>query len=210
MVVTDSDNNPRSATKNFTIIIYPEDEVSITTAALAPGYVSEAYEGQMQAVGGVEPYTWSIVGPATELAPGLYLSESGLITGTPTAPGITVVEVRVDDNVGDFDTRNVTVTIYEPQEDLAILTGTYLPDRTLVVSEPYLSGYSLTAIGGVVPYTWEVEVGSAPIIDAGLALSSNGVLTSAGSPSAGEHSFSVKVTDGVGTVVYKIFIVKVY
>jgi len=210
-VVTDADNDPRTSSRNFTIIVYPEDEVSITTAALTPAYINEAYEGQMNAVGGVTPYTWSIVSGATQLVPGLYLSESGLVSGTPTVEGITTVEVRVDDDDGDFDTRNVTITIYEPQEALAITTTSPLPDRSLgYVSDSYdPPGYQLSATGGAGGEVWAEETGSAPLLNAGLTLSANGILTKTGSPTTGEYSFSIKVTDSTGTVVSKVFKVEV-
>lgn len=210
VVVTDSDNNPRVRTKNLVVIVYPKDEVSITTGALAPAYISEAYEGQLQAVGGTPPYVWGLVIPAAELVPGLYLSESGLVTGTPTVEGISVVEVRVDDSVGGFDTRNITITVYAPQQVLTILTPSPLPDRSLgAVGDSY--PFTIQATGGVLPYVWEEEPGSAPMADAGLTISANGIISKTGSPAPAEYSFSLRVTDdnGAGTAITKVYKVTV-
>ncbi len=203
MVVTDSDKDVRIATKNLTIVIYPLGEVTITSATVGPVYVTQALESQLQAVGGVTPYLWSIVLPATQLAPGLYLSDSGNITGTPTKKGVYTVEVRVDEQGATFDTRNITTTVYDPQEELSITTTSPLPDWDRTTS------YSLTldSSGGGTSHEWDFETGSAPR-PGDLALSLQGDLTgSAYSPVKGEYSFSVQVTDAADppATVTKIF-----
>jgi hypothetical protein len=210
--VSDSDNDTRWQTKNLEIEVYPQGEVSITSAALPPAYVSEAYEGQLSAVGGEQPYTWSIQSggiSATELVPNMFLSESGNVTGTPTTAGTYIVEVRVDELGGSFDTKNITITVYQPQEELAILTASPLPNRSILGTDSY--PLTLSSSGGVAPRVWSVETGSAPLIDAGLQLAANGTLSHSGAPLEGEYSFSLKVTDdnGSGTSVTKVFKVTV-
>lgn len=67
------------------------------------GTVGTAYSHGMVADGGDPPYTWAIVGGA--LPPGLTLNTStGVISGTPTAPGRFTFTVQVTDSMG------VTVT----------------------------------------------------------------------------------------------------
>jgi large repetitive protein len=58
--------------------------------------VNTPYSHQLSAYGGSGSYTWSIW--AGSLPPGLSLSSSGLISGTPTAAGYTLVYIRVTDN----------------------------------------------------------------------------------------------------------------
>ena len=61
--------------------------LTITTTVLPYGIVDVAYSATLMTSGGVAPLTWSIVGGA--LPPGLTLhTNSGTITGTPTASGI--------------------------------------------------------------------------------------------------------------------------
>lgn len=60
------------------------------------GYVSTPYSHQMSAYGGSGSYTWSIW--SGSLPAGLSLSSSGLISGTPTTAGYTLVYIRVTDN----------------------------------------------------------------------------------------------------------------
>ena len=61
----------------------------ITTTTLPNGVLGTVYPSgtQLQATGGVAPYTWTLTN-GTVLPPGLTLATSGAITGTPTATGI--------------------------------------------------------------------------------------------------------------------------
>lgn len=59
--------------------------LTITTSSLTTGKVGVAYFQQMTADGGTGPYTWSIT--SGTLPPGLTLSSSGVLSGTPSAPG---------------------------------------------------------------------------------------------------------------------------
>src|SRR5215470_6096208 len=68
-----------------------------------------------------------------------------------------------------------------------VITTTTLPDAS--VGSPY--SFTLTAMGGSVPYSWSVVTGSLP---GGLALASSGVI--AGTPtSAGTFTFVVRAAD---------------
>lgn len=67
--------------------------LSLVTTSLPSGVVGQAYSVQLQAAGGVAPYTWS----ATGLPAGLTMSPGGLLSGVPTAAGsfspvVTVVD----------------------------------------------------------------------------------------------------------------------
>jgi hypothetical protein len=213
--VTDAHNDPRVDSKNMMIEVYPLGEVRIVTAALAPAYVSQAYEGQLQAVGGTLPYIWEIVsggylGSTFRLTEGLYLSKSGLVTGTPIAKDVKIVEVQVEDSTLSLDTREITITIYDPQLPLSITTASPLPNAQNGVAYDY----QLVASGGVVGtgYVWAEELGSAPL-PPGISLTVDGLLT--GTPSVAppiEFSFSLQVTDKAiptPTTVTKVFKVTV-
>ena len=72
-------------------------QATISPQALPDGRVGSAYSQQMTATGGTPPYTWSLSASnisgvaASTLPPGspaFAISSSGLITGTPTTPGI--------------------------------------------------------------------------------------------------------------------------
>jgi len=66
----------------------------ITTASpLTKGYLLTLYSQTLTAVGGVEPYTWSVV--SNSLPPGLTLASDGTISGVPTAGGLSLFRVAV-------------------------------------------------------------------------------------------------------------------
>jgi hypothetical protein len=63
------------------------DPLTIATASLPNGEAGIAYQATLQPSGGVNPYTWQLA-QGTHLPPGLHLHHhSGLLTGTPSAPG---------------------------------------------------------------------------------------------------------------------------
>jgi hypothetical protein len=76
-------------TQSITITVEPTAPLLITTTTLPNGVLGTVYPSgtQLQATGGVAPYTWTLTN-GTVLPPGLTLATSGAITGTPTATGI--------------------------------------------------------------------------------------------------------------------------
>ncbi|HUI84463.1 MAG TPA: Ig domain-containing protein [Candidatus Binatia bacterium] len=92
--VTDSNSNMATAPLSITIQPAP---LMITTTTLPNGQVSVPYNATLGATGGTPPYTWSIV--SGNLPPGLGLTpSSGLISGTPTTPGVSSFTVQVEDS----------------------------------------------------------------------------------------------------------------
>jgi len=88
--------------------------LAITTVALPPGKVGEAYAQTLVAVGGTPPYVWtlSLVSCATPLPPGLVLDRSsGLLSGMPTARGTFGFVARVSDAGGHSASRTLSITI---------------------------------------------------------------------------------------------------
>jgi hypothetical protein len=209
--VSDSDNYTRWQTKNLGIEVYKRDDVTVTTAALPPAYVGQAYTAELEAVGGTLPYTWAIVGGGTELTTGLglYLSDSGLVTGTPAIEGVYPVQVEVTDSSAPprTDQREVIVTVYEPTEELAIVTNSPLPAATS--GSPYDVQFKASG-GNNASYTWALELGSAPL-PGGLTLNATtGILSGTPTASAGtQFSFSIQVTDADGDTVAKPFVLYV-
>ena len=73
--------------------------LTITTTALPPAQGAATYSTQLQAEGGAGPKTWSVA-PGTSLPPGLNLSSSGEISGTPLVGGSFMLTARVTDLSG--------------------------------------------------------------------------------------------------------------
>lgn len=164
-------------------------ELSISAGSSLPnGQIGIAYSATLSAAGGTAPYTWSVA--SGSLPPGLSLSSSGLISGTPAGVGTSRFTVQVTDteSTPQRATAPLIITIAAPP--LAITT-TALPSA--IENTPYTA--SLTATGGVTPYVWSIASGTLP---PGLTLNVGGNVT--GIPTtAGTFSFAVQVADAEST-----------
>jgi hypothetical protein len=83
--------------------------LTIAGTVLPTGVSGNAYNHNLTASGGAQPYTWSLV--AGSLPPGLGLNSGGLVSGTPTAFGTFGFTVMVQDQVLKTDTKPVSLTI---------------------------------------------------------------------------------------------------
>ncbi|HTA51410.1 MAG TPA: hypothetical protein VK757_01420 [Candidatus Acidoferrum sp.] len=88
-----------SEVNTITITVAPTAPMQITTTSLPNGVANQAYPStQLQATGGVPPYTWALTSAAGTLD-GLTLNPNGTITGTPTAVGVfNAFTVQVSDS----------------------------------------------------------------------------------------------------------------
>jgi sugar lactone lactonase YvrE len=76
---------------------------------LSSGTLSTAYSTTLTATGGQTPYTFSLL--SGTLPPGLLLSSSGTVSGTPTTGGLYSFTVKVTDNVGATATASTSITV---------------------------------------------------------------------------------------------------
>jgi len=83
------------ATGAYLLIPFYINVVGITTEALDPFVVGTPYSFQMEAEGGMGTYAWTMPGGTLPL--GLSMSESGLISGTPSEGGERELTFRVTD-----------------------------------------------------------------------------------------------------------------
>jgi large repetitive protein len=157
-------------------------QLTISPASLADGTQAAFYSQQLTATGGHGPYTWSIV--QGSLPPGIVLSTSGLLSGTPAIAGFYGFTVRAFD-IGSpaaqlTGTLNYSLRINYPP--LAIATSTLASG---VIGYPY--SQSLAATGGAGNYSWSLVSGTLPL---GLTLSPSGLISGL---TATQGTFSIVV-----------------
>jgi YVTN family beta-propeller protein len=159
--------------------------ITLAPESLPEGTVGAAYTETITASGGTAPYTYSVV--SGSLPPGLTLSSSGILSGTPTAQGTYNFTVAATDANGCPGSRDYALTIVCP---IISLAPTSLPNAT----QGTAYDQTITASGGTAPYTYTVTSGALP---AGLTLSSGGIIS--GTPTAtGIFNFAVTATDFFG------------
>ncbi len=155
---------------------------------LPTGVVGQPYSYQFRVSGGNPPYTFYV--KSGSIPPGLSLSSSGLLSGTPTTPG--GWHFFID---GSYQFGSNAPVHSQRQFDLGVVEGLAIQQAslpTMVQGAPFST--QLTASGGGTQ-TWSVLNGTLPT---GVGLASNGVLS--GTPTAvGTFAFTVRVTDGSRT-----------
>ncbi len=187
-----TDNTLATADQALTLTILPP--LRVTTSSLPSGTNGAAYNAQLQASGGQQPYYWSLASGSLQLPLLLNLNSNGSITGTPVTNGTFQFTAQVID--GSFQNvaySNLSITIAGSSSPLQVTT-TSLPNGTLntFYSQP------VNGSGGQTPYTWSLAPGSAPL-PPGLNLTSGGTLS--GTPTnTGTFYFYVRATDALSAM----------
>ncbi len=161
----------------------PPAPLQITTQSLPQGVVGVPYSTTLSATGGVPPYAWNASGG---LPPGLSLSRAGVLSGTPTAAGNSVVSVAVADSQQPPSVANAGLSI--TINAVLQITTTSLPNGNPGIA------YSVTlaATGGLAPYSWAITQGALPN---GLTLNATSGVISGAPAGPGTSSFTVQVSD---------------
>lgn len=183
-------------TTTKTLILTVVSAPTITTPSLPSAVVGQAYSTTLQATGGDPAYTWTV---GAGLPSGLSLSTTGILSGTVAAsacPSGTCsfpATFSVTDSVGNVASVTLTLKV----ASAFAITTTSLPSAFVNV----LYTATLTASGGVPPYTW-----SAVGLPSGIALSTSGVLSGTIAPAtctqpSCSFSFTITATDASGSLV---------
>jgi uncharacterized repeat protein (TIGR03803 family) len=154
VVIQASDSENPKATVSQTIGLSTIGPLKVITPALLPaGLTGVAYTTSLAATGGTPPYSWIVaaaVPPYDQIPPGLTLSTSGTISGTP----IQFAGPSYQFNVTVTDSGNPQVSV-TTQMSLRItsnlqITVDSLPNVTVGAQ----TDVPLTAKGGIPPYEW--------------------------------------------------------
>ena len=192
--VTIKDAAGNIGTFNCSVTVNPPPQklnLDCVTCSSIIGYVGKDYSASENVSGGVAPYTFSVV--SGQVPPGMTLNTStGVLSGTPTTPGIYYFTTKVVDSAGNSDTAICFIIILKSPVQLNCGACGSNPGAGQV-GVTYTD--NLTVSGGTAPYTFSLVSGSLP---PGLTLNtSTGKIT--GVPTAaGTYTFTVKVVDAKG------------
>lgn len=183
-------DGPFTKSESFTLAV-AAPTLSMTPAA---GNIDMPYgvatTVNFSASGGTPTYSYSIA--AGSLPVGVSLSSAGVLSGTPTVPGLYTLSIRATDSStgtgAPFQiTQNYVIQVGTPT---ITIDPPSLPDGT--AGTAYSASFS--ASGGVAPYSYSLLAGSLPL---GMSFSSAGTLS--GTPrSDGNFSLTVRATDANG------------
>ena len=182
------------ASQSYSVTINPS--LTITTTTLPNGTVNQSYSSTINVSGGTSPDTFAIT--AGSLPTGLSLnSNTGAITGTPTASGNPFTFTVTATDAADAVASNSYSVIIIPVGPVIITT---LPNWT--VNTAY--SQTLAANGGTSPYTYAVTSGSLPT---GLSFNSSaGTITGTPTTTSGSpFAFTITVTDAAHATSSKAF-----
>jgi endonuclease/exonuclease/phosphatase family metal-dependent hydrolase len=188
--VTDSDG--RTSTRALSLTVYRPPSVSGPPLPFE-AYVSEPFTARYTATDGKPPYVFYT---PDALPPGLTLSSSGTLSGTPSATGSLSGQVRVIDANERTGSSAFAFNIHR----LPAITTTSLPEAR--GGTPYST--QLLASGGKPGLTWSIATGALP---SGLGLSTSGTLS--GTPTGGTTSFTARVSDANGRLAERPFTLSV-
>jgi hypothetical protein len=188
--VTDSQSNTASTGATACTLVVAPKTLTVICAPGTTGQVGQPYSSAVAANGGTGGYTYTVANGA--LPAGLTLdTNTGLISGTPTAYGASSFTIQVKDSSGATATTgatNCTITI-APRP----LTVQCAPATTGSLGSAYSS--AAVTSGGTGGYTYSITAGALP---AGLTLNpATGVIS--GTPTAyGTFSYTIQVKDSSG------------
>ncbi len=154
---------------------------AVTSPSLTMAEQGRSYLVDLQAVGGLAPYAWSLNEGA--LPPGVTLATDGRLQGVPQGRGSFDFSLKVEDALGSELIRAFTLEVAA----FGISTAADLG------SVPVQNGFQqpLSVVGGTGPHVWTVVGGALP---SGLSLSSSGELS--GVPTEpGLATFRLRVED---------------
>ncbi len=100
------DGTGAQVSMSFALTITPQLAFS-TASPLPSGTVGVAYSQKIDAVGGTAPYTFFIGNPP----PGLTINTSGVLSGTPTAPGTFTFDAAVTDSTQASVTKTYQLSV---------------------------------------------------------------------------------------------------
>ncbi|MBS1788049.1 MAG: putative Ig domain-containing protein [Acidobacteria bacterium] len=178
-----------SGNREYSIAILSCPTITVGPAALPVGVLGKAYNQTVTAVangGGTFVFTYALTSGA--LPPGVSLSANGMLTGTPTQPGIYQFTITASAG-GCSGMQMYSMEILQACPTFTV-TPPLMPNGN--VGTPYHQ--AITVTGGAAPYSFGITFGST--LPPGLTFI-GGVLS--GTPTqAGTYGFTTRIRDANG------------
>jgi hypothetical protein len=158
--------------------------LAVSGCPLPEASVGQPYSANLTPAGGIEPYLWTYSG---SLPPGVSISTSGYVSGTPAKAGVFPITLKLMDGTMQAATQPCSLRVNDAV--LRIATSCPLPSGRM--GQFYSTQFA--AQGGAPPYRFDFY----GYLPTGLGVSADG--TVAGTPaSLGAIAFLVQVTDSRG------------
>lgn len=176
-------------------------DTGATGATGSSGYISTPdYDTPIMAVGGTQPYTYTVVADSQTTLPASSYSivntNNLRINGTGVPSGLYTVHLRVTDANGLYDDQIATVNIFDNAKFSIINESIAVAPSTL----PYTGSVPLIQYGGSGAVTWAIQSSNTTLPNAAIS-GSNLTYTLA---QFGTYQVSLIATDSLGKVTSKI------
>ncbi|WP_176140814.1 putative Ig domain-containing protein [Pseudoxanthomonas indica] len=183
---------PFSTSQNYSLQV-TGPVFTISPASLPVATAGTYFNQALSTSGGIGPYSYSLFnGP---LPQGVTLSASGVISGTPTESGTFNIAIETKD-ANNLATQALYTWVVNPAAITLSSSG------SLDGTAGSLLSATITASGGIAPYSFALISGTLPL---GVSFNSLGVLT--GTPrSDGNYSLQVRATDQTGSFSERTFL----
>jgi hypothetical protein len=186
--VTATDSVGNTGSRSYVLSAGPGAVLTVGPASLPAAVNGTAYAATLTATGGTgSGYAYAIT--SGSLPTNFAMTSAGAISGTPTAVSTSTFTVTATDVAGNTGTLTYTLAVGPG----AVLTIS--PVTLPVVTQGVSFTATLTAAGGVVPYTFSLASGTLP---AGLSLTPNTGEVAGTTRASGTYTVTARAVDSVG------------
>jgi len=204
VTATDSSTLPETASTTISLTVDASPPLNFVTGGLDLAAQGDAYNAQLDAGGGSQPYTWSVADGS--LPAGLALDPTnGAISGTPTSFGTNLVTFEVDDASNPPQSAQVTlpVVVEGNASVAAVPTTSTTSSTTTSTTAPTTSPGGGGSGGGFPPVAPTITTTSTTTSTTSPASSSSSTTTTAPATRARSHAQPVVVALTKSATVHK-------